>query len=263
LWSHRYELVARALQPVFDMNNWILAQLAVLISVFVPLGLSAAESTRFNLVHDKDGGPRILIQCSYSKQAAECRVDTGSKLVIVEENETTLSLPKLSTASFAGLGDKSVSCDVVRIGELKVGSLDSTQAIAMRCRKASRLNVVGTSYLLRNRYLSFDFSNSTMSFNSFGKLDQSAPKLEIDSGGFIKIPVTIGSTTLSAAFDTGADSSVVSNGWMKKNQALARFKTEAIKFDLLGNKLNFKVFETDHFIIAGHDLGLSEFWEGR
>lgn len=205
---------------------------------FVALGSAfkaqAESKIPFQIIESMYGGGWLMAPCEINGLQKECKIDTGVNVSSIRESADTINFASLAKRRYFSASGKSVTCDLVQVPSLNLGSISKSSFEAVRCPVVdvrTEINIIGLDYFAGTNLL-IDYRRQEITFSPDQK-DFSLQSWDPDSVDHILVPVKAGhkyqpNVPTIAMLDTGASMTVVSKEFAQKN---SRYFTLISEFD--------------------------------
>ncbi len=230
-------------------------------AISAPQEVELILKTRLDPQDPKHRVGQILVPCNFDGHSTQCILDTGSNRSMVREAGFSTNYPAIDSWFTTGISGKSIPMSIVNVPDFRLGTIALGKRHFDRYPSESHggskvfdetiEGLIGMDILSFARLdLTFGARN-TMSLGGPELAQTGARPLVITHSRKIFIPVTLGSSEITAFWDTGFGLTMVEHDYVVRHPSEFTLAQEVKSFDIAGATVIHKVYKANSIVIAG------------
>ena len=211
------------------------------------------ETARITETHAELDSGRFYVQGLIDGEPESFQLDSGSTYTSVAFSDFTARYPTSGSRRRTGAAGASRVDDLITIAQLRIGEREILDHPVVRYPKGSESESRVGMDALAARRLCFDFKSGVLRFNPHASetLDHKLTRL---AGGVLGMNASVGDLRMEAAWDTGAELTVVDTALVQHHPDLFRFVEDVQGEDSTETRLPFRVHRAMRIMLGDHEF---------
>lgn len=232
------------------MGRWRF--LGSILAVGVALiGSATANAQTIKITNKND---IFYAECVADDVVSRCQIDTGdSDLLTVRPDPKFAAYPAVRHSRSMGITGQVALTKVVRIGVFAIGDVSLNGVEASVKGRSDGFSRVGMALFRPMGKATFDFKNGEIRAGWPRNASRCSRPFTLNSG--IKVPISVSGRNLDAYWDTGANSTVVSESFVAANPDAFELVTDGqTGLDSHSSSISVRLFRMKQISFCGRDF---------
>lgn len=194
------------------------------------------------LIEGELGSARFQVAVEIDEKSELLQIDTGCTYTSLQFNTTSSKYAVVGSRERTSASGKPKTSELIEIAKLQIGPVIKSNFRVVRCEHgSSEISRLGMDALMAPD-LTFDLKSMKLFMANDGASTEKN-RLHRYVGGTFGIDIVLGSQTVEALWDTGAELSVINRDFVSAHPGYFEFKQSITNgVDAAGNKVQFDLY---------------------